>query len=203
MKKRNVDIDNFIGVFDGYFSDEMIDSFLQIYKDHEYRNDIYKRADYHTDDPTLVKDQSVPDFQFNETQTWINRVPGFLENFNMAVKKYEKEYGLQTIVGYKTLRYNPIKLQKTKPGEGYHVWHIEGGGSFNHIKRVLAFTVYLNDVSEGGETEFLYQHKRIKPEKGKLIIWPANFPFVHRGNPPLNQEKYILTSWLSAEYPDL
>ena len=58
-------------------------------------------------------------------------------------------------------------------------------------------------MSEGGETEFLYQHKRIKPEKGKLIIWPANFPFVHRGNPPLNQEKYILTSWLSAEYPDL
>ena len=66
------------------------------------------------------------------------------------------------------------------------------------LKRVLAYSIYLNDVEEGGETEFLYQSVRVKPVKGRMVIWPAYFPFVHRGNPPLKGEKYLLTSWLSG-----
>jgi hypothetical protein len=56
--------------------------------------------------------------------------------------------------------------------------------------------MYLNDVDDGGETEFLYQSKRYKPVKGRVLIWPAGFTHVHRGNPPLSGEKYIATSWL-------
>ena len=33
-------------------------------------------------------------------------------------------------------------------------------------------------------------------KKGRIVIWPAGFPYVHRGNPPLKHEKYILTSWM-------
>ena len=32
-------------------------------------------------------------------------------------------------------------------------------------KRTLAWMVYLNDVEEGGETEFLYQELKLKPSK--------------------------------------
>ena len=56
--------------------------------------------------------------------------------------------------------------------------------------------LYLNYVDDGGETEFLYQHKRFKPEAGKLLIWPAPWTHLHRGNPPLKGEKYIITSWI-------
>jgi hypothetical protein len=63
-------------------------------------------------------------------------------------------------------------------------------------QRALVFTIYLNDVEEGGETEFLHQSIRAKPVKGRCVIWPAAFPYVHRGNPPLKGEKYIMTSWL-------
>jgi len=60
--------------------------------------------------------------------------------------------------------------------------------------------LYLNTVSEGGETEFLYLHRRIKPLQGRLLIFPASFTHTHRGNPPLSGDKYILTSWLE-EFP--
>jgi hypothetical protein len=56
--------------------------------------------------------------------------------------------------------------------------------------------VYLNDVLDGGETEFLYQSRRVKPREGRVVIFPVQWTHTHRGNPPLSGEKYIATSWL-------
>lgn len=89
-----------------------------------------------------------------------------------------------------------IKLQKTKKGGGFSTWHCERGDPENS-HRCLAWMIYLNDVDEGGETEFFYQHKRVKPKSGSLVIWPADFTHVHRGNPPLKATKYIATGWIN------
>ena len=59
---------------------------------------------------------------------------------------------------------------------------------------VLALMVYLNDVEEGGETEFLYQQKRIPPTEGTLIIHPAGLTPAHRGNPPLAGVKNVINA---------
>tara|TARA_R100001015_G_C4552905_1_gene114369 strand:- start:76 stop:702 length:627 start_codon:yes stop_codon:yes gene_type:complete len=88
--------------------------------------------------------------------------------------------------------YDGFKWQKTPVGGGYHVWHCE-----NTIiwQRQLVWTLYLNDIEEGGETEFLNQKRRIQPKKGTMCIFPANWTHTHRGNPPLDKEKYIGTGW--------
>ena len=54
--------------------------------------------------------------------------------------------------------------------------------------------IYLNDVEEGGETEFLYQKRKFKPEKGTVMVWPGAYTHLHRGNPPMS-DKYIATGW--------
>jgi hypothetical protein len=87
------------------------------------------------------------------------------------------------------------KIQRTRPGEGYHVWHSEINEA-STASRILAWTLYLNTVDEGGETEFLYQNRRVKAEVGKVVIWPAQFTYPHRGNPPLSGVKYIVTGWI-------
>ena len=58
----------------------------------------------------------------------------------------------------------------------------------------MAWMVYLNDVEEGGETEFLYQKRKVKPKKGTILIWPGGYTHLHRGNPPMS-DKYIATGW--------
>jgi hypothetical protein len=88
-----------------------------------------------------------------------------------------------------------LKIQKTKPGQGYLVWHFESDCR-KLSNRLLVWSLYLNDVEEGGETEFLYLNKRIKPKTGTLLIWPAGFTHTHRGNPPLSGVKYIITGWV-------
>lgn len=97
-------------------------------------------------------------------------------------------------------RVGTVNLQKYACGiGGYPHWHSE---VFPHAKntdslhRVLFWLCYLNDVEEGGETEFAYQDVRIQPRAGRLIIAPAGFTHTHRGNVPLSQDKYILASWI-------
>ena len=56
---------------------------------------------------------------------------------------------------------------------------------------------YLNDVSDGGETAFLYQNVKVKPEKGLTLIWPAEWTHTHKGMVSMTQTKYIITGWYS------
>ena len=90
-----------------------------------------------------------------------------------------------------------MKMQKTRPSEGYHNWHCEAGSGVYDRTSVLAWMIYLNDVEEGGETEFLYQGIRMSPVKGRFICWPAGWTHVHRGNPPLKETKYAITGWIN------
>lgn len=89
---------------------------------------------------------------------------------------------------------NEAKLQKTPIKGGYSVWHAEQGDR-DAATRALVWMVYLNTVEDGGETEFLHQKIKIKPTRGTLVLWPASYTHVHRGNPPYSEEKYIVTGW--------
>lgn len=93
-----------------------------------------------------------------------------------------------------------INLQKYLKGSGgYHHWHSEiypQNASCESLHRVLLWQFYLNDVAEGGETEFLYQRRKIAPKKGRLVIAPAGFTHTHKGHIPLSGDKYIATSWI-------
>jgi|TARA_R110000744_G_scaffold253024_1_gene368690 hypothetical protein len=93
--------------------------------------------------------------------------------------------------------YECLQVQRYKKNEGhYNAWHIETG-NFDMSKRLFVFILYLSDVFEGGETELLYSGKKTTPRKGKLMIAPSTFPYVHKGHMPLDNDKHILTTWLS------
>ena len=87
-----------------------------------------------------------------------------------------------------------LKMKRIQEGGGYHQWHYESMGS--DLSRKVVVQLYLNTISEGGETEFLYQKKRINARKNRLLMWPADWTYTHRGNTPLKGDKYILTTWL-------
>ena len=98
------------------------------------------------------------------------------------------------------LRPGAINLQRYTANEGgYPYWHCElypKDAVCDTLHRTVLWTIYLNDSFEEGETEFLYQHKKIKPRTGSLLIAPTAFTHTHRGNKPINGDKYIATSWV-------
>lgn len=97
-------------------------------------------------------------------------------------------------------RQGGINVQKYLADEGgYPYWHCEHyprEGTVEPLHRVLLYTIYLNDGFTQGETEFLYQQRKLEPQTGSLLIAPAFFTHTHRGNRPVGKDKYIATSWI-------
>ena len=97
-------------------------------------------------------------------------------------------------------RFSSINVQKYRRGSGgYHHWHSEAyprDASGETLHRVLLFMYYLNDVADGGETEFFYQERKVRPATGSLIIAPAAFTHTHKGHVPLSGDKFLLASWV-------
>ncbi|MCC2617627.1 2OG-Fe(II) oxygenase [Aestuariibacter halophilus] len=117
-----------------------------------------------------------------------------MENFDRVGKP-----NLSNLVQY-LFRIGDINAQKYDANSGgYPYWHSEVYPQPVHndaLHRIMLFMFYLNDVDEGGETEFYYQQRKVQPKAGRMVIAPAYFTHTHRGNIPRSNDKYILTSWI-------
>ncbi|MAR18449.1 MAG: hypothetical protein CML44_03660 [Rhodobacteraceae bacterium] len=80
--------------------------------------------------------------------------------------------------------------------EGIFKLHVDQRG-FGTVSRLFACIMYLNDVKEGGETEFPDWNIAVRPEKGKVLLFPCNYLFRHKGNVPISEEKYIATNFIN------
>lgn len=93
-----------------------------------------------------------------------------------------------------------INLQRYTAGRGgYPYWHCElfpRDANAETLHRHLLWTAYLNDGFGEGETEFLYQRRKVAPRAGALLLAPAAFTHTHRGNRPQGGDKVIATSWV-------
>jgi hypothetical protein len=99
------------------------------------------------------------------------------------------------------LRPGPVNLQwyRSDEGGGYPYWHCElypRDPGAETLHRHLLWTLYLNDGFEAGETEFLFQQRRIAPRTGSLLLAPTAFTHTHRGNRPSGGDKFIATGWI-------
>jgi len=62
--------------------------------------------------------------------------------------------------------------------------------------RYMVFLWYLNDVDEGGETEFCDLGLRIEARQGRLLMFPPYWMFQHAGLPPRSNDKFMISTYL-------
>jgi hypothetical protein len=195
MSEKTVNINNFIGVYDNYIPKVECNKVIKLYEDQNKFHKTFNRRFYEKASMLHKKDKQYFANGSNIDVWWEDLKP-IIFNFDLALKHYFEHTGVHDLYDNTPFHFTTLKIQKTLPTEGYHSWHIEHAKGFDSEPRALVFSIYLNDVEEGGETEFLHFSKRVKPKTGRIVIWPAGFPYLHRGNPPLSGEKYILTSWM-------
>ena len=121
----------------------------------------------------------------------------YLKELQVILDQYIIEYPFcNSYAPFSTVE--TINIQQYKPNEGYYAWHCERPNNVCPVRaRHLVFMTYLNDITDNGETEFYHQNIKVIPEKGKTLIWPADWTFTHRGVTSPTQEKYIITGWFS------
>jgi hypothetical protein len=120
----------------------------------------------------------------------------FFISLNEGIKKYNKilfETFNNTFFSFINITDYGYHIQKYNKNEGFYNWHHDFLINQNYDSRILTFIWYLNDVDEGGETFFL--HGKIKPKKGKFVLFPATWTYLHKGNIPISHDKYIVTGW--------
>lgn len=141
-------------------------------------------------------------------------VPHFLEDerierYNNALNKVLDEYEIKFPWVSKGCQpwgnsaWDFFNIQKYEPGEGFYRWHSERTTmSRSTVTRYLVFMTYLNDVQDGGGTEWLHQNYQTKAVKGSTVIWPPDWTYTHRGIVSPTETKYIATGWCHFLPPD-
>ena len=127
-----------------------------------------------------------------------NTIAMFFKGLQHCFQSYSNEF---SVIKDTKINCNNMKIQKTSSGGGYHVWHGEQGNG-DQANRGLVYMLYLNTLpaEANGETEFLYQQRRINPVGNTMVLWPAAFTHAHRGNPVYGDNtKYIITGWFYHE----
>ena len=189
------DYQDFIGVYRNAVSDEFCNDVISTFDYHHITNSVWDDGDQFVDGIAGRFNWSL-DLQHMNAKLNQDRPERYLNDILIThLDEYIEVFGHLKRQKFYTLTQ---KVQKTPAGGGYHVWHDENTDGGEHSSRKMVWMVYLNDDFEGGETEFLYYKRRIKPEKGTLIIWPAGLTHAHRGGLVLTNTKYIVTGWFYA-----
>ena len=207
--KLKYDFKEFIGIYENAFTLKECEDTIKLFENYHKAGYTYSRLgeQFNNKDDTAVNISPSIELDWD---------PGFISSFHKRFYDYIYPiYNIQYPILQQLRKHRSkyIKIQKTCPTQGYHAWHCEHDANEYTIDRILAWTLYLNDVEEGGETEFLYQSLRFKPKTGTFVLFPAHFTHTHRGNPPLSGVKYIATGWIEflntpepqgvSEFPNL
>ena len=135
------------------------------------------------------------DLSITELEDWKSYDQAFFRCLNNGLKKYVRflpeEYTIHKALS-EIKNDTGYQIQRTQPGD-YYIWHHDQSAT-----RLVTFIWYLNDIKDGGYTEFI-DGTRIQPEAGKLIIFPATWDFLHRGVSPKTETKYLCTGWVHAD----
>ena len=123
----------------------------------------------------------------NDTQH--KAIAGFFKVLTPCLIKYMKRYAIN--YGLKTEYTNIISM--FPPLGGYKAFHHERTTAAS--RRQLVYMLYLNDITDGGGTEFPFQKIQTTAKKGNLLIWPSDFTHRHRGIVSPTETKYIVTGW--------
>ena len=117
----------------------------------------------------------------------------YIDCLNQCYQKYLEAWPFLKTLG--RLDVGSFNIQRYLEGDHFRQIHAERT-SLKSSHRILAWMTYLNSVEKGGSTFFSHYDLEVEPEKGKTLIWPAEWTHAHRGNVIALGRKYIITGWM-------
>jgi hypothetical protein len=188
------DLRHYIRVYDGDLQPDlcgrMVESFGALQRFQQYNGRNLRRG--------------LEDSEWTELNVTRFSDPGFLGMFRALIERsltrYNADVGLAIpIPGTASTSDLIMKRYRSGGAEKFQL-HFD---AIHHVaNRYLVLLWYLNDVAAGGETRFPQLDFAVSPRAGRLLMFPPYWMYQHEGVPPLEGEKYILSTYLLFEMPE-
>ena len=194
--KKNFYMDDYVHVYEDVIDKESCNAVIEKFRRSNAAEDGYE-----------VVHKEEGDDRISFDQVTLNKLDPVSINMLEIIEHYFARYIVDAQLHKKDLPekygYEAVRIKRYYPNEydrfDRHVDVID----YASARRFLAFFVYLNDVEEGGETEFTNLPKRgsyarflVKPKAGRMVVFPPMFPWPHAGLRPVSNMKYLLHSYL-------
>ena len=180
----------FFGVYDGALDPQFCRSVIERFE--AYPRKVPGKVGDHTPEGGVrpeIKD-TVEVLLTQEHPEWRDVLAHVTDNLRRILPVYLERWHPAFTV---PLRPEDFRVARYLPG-GHFDWHSDNmGGS---VTRVITAQWFLNDVLEGGETEFAWQGVAVPPREGRLLLAPVGWTYLHRGAPPVSGPKYIIITQL-------
>jgi hypothetical protein len=118
----------------------------------------------------------------------------FIKQIDEHLARYNERLGLTLPVPNRP-RIEDIRIKRYRAGSDER-FEPHFDSLDDKANRYLVFLWYLNDVAEGGETEFCNLGIKVAPRTGRLLMFPPYWMFQHAGLPPVSNDKYIVSTYL-------
>ena len=194
--------DNFIHINKGALSKKDCDDIIEYFEDnsfyHEKGGITFNHQEEQPSNAIVEEVKKSTDLVFQSVELKKN----FWMPFTIAMKKTIDQY-VNRYPFLRTCRQwdisHTFRIQKYLPNEGFFALHAEHTGVFDGVseRRLAAWMVYLNDVIDGGGTDFPTLDYEMQARVGDISIWPAYWTHPHRGITSPTETKYIITGWFS------
>lgn len=194
LPKRSLPMDNYIKVYD-----DVIDkvSCNELIKKFEDEHELYETV-HQEEGENVISFEQLNLF----TQGWDDVQKGLLELFQDYIVHYKIDCNVYDKMWPEKYGYEAVRMKRYLAND-YDRFdpHVD---VMNHetARRFLAFFIYLNDVDEGGETQFLninqpgtYLPYKVEPKRGRLLMFPPTWQYYHAGLRPVSNRKYIIHSY--------
>ena len=196
----NVNLSDFIYVVDDVLTEDFCNHLIE-----RFENDSRIEFGMIGDEEHKRVDRSIKDsmdLHISSLDDWKDEDKVLFEALNKHIKIYLQQTDFLNDpngISFEQLNDTGYQIQRTSPSSGY-TWHhdsIQGAYVKKHGMRHSTFIWYLNDIKNDGYTEFV-DGTKVQPKTGRLCIFPALWTYYHRGYPPVDEIKYIVTGWLHA-----
>ena len=150
------------------------------------------------------RDKAIAFTQINlaNSADWTSVQNGMLEVFQDYIMHYINDCNIQPKQWPTTYGYEAIRIKRYLDNDYDRFDPHVDVMNIDTARRFLAFFIYLNDVDEGGETEFVQLTKpgthiplKIKAQQGRLLMFPPQWMYYHAGLKPVSNSKYLIHSY--------
>lgn len=120
---------------------------------------------------------------------------GVMRVAESAAERYRADVGVGPYDWPDAYRWEHVRIKRYPRGQGYFDDHVDVRNRASSC-RFLAFLFYLDDVDEGGRTEFRELGSWAEPVAGRVLVFPPTWMFPHRGSMVPHADKHIMSTYL-------